>query len=150
MALVRLEGIASKIRTDTSVSGSMRRGKGNISSTTTMNFLLNGKAVYAHFGEAMSINDGDRVIVAGVQKSNGLNALAYNNLTNGTYGEGGGLMRLIGYVIIGLAIFASFLILPLLLLPIGIWVWWMGRRAKKALALCRQTPIAPNPAASAA
>src|SRR3546814_20549264 len=126
----------------------MGRGKGNISSTTTMNFLLDGKAVNAHFGEAMSINDGDRVIVAGVQKSNVLNALAYNNLTNGTYGEGGGLMRLIGYVIIGLAVFASFLILPLLLLPIGIWVWWMGRRAKNALALCRQMSTVSNPAAS--
>ena len=115
-----------------------------------MNFLLDGKAVYAHFGEAMSINDGDRVIVAGVQKSNGLTALAYNNLSHGTYGEGGGLMRLIGYDIIGLAIFASFLILPLLLLPIGIWVWWMGRRAKKALALCRQVTTAGAPAPSAA
>ncbi|QEE43574.1 hypothetical protein FVA81_02780 (plasmid) [Rhizobium sp. WL3] len=142
MAFIKLEGTASKIRTDTSVSGSISRGKGSVSSTTTMNFLLDGKAVYAQFGESMSINEGDRVIVAGAQKSNGLNALAYNNLTNGTYGEGGRLARLVGYALIGLGIVLGLLVLPLLLIPIGIWVWWTGQRAKNALAICRQVTTA--------
>lgn len=137
MALIKLEGTASQIRTTTSVQGSISRGKGSVSSTTTMNFLLDGAAVFAQFGEAMSINEGDLVVVAGVRKSNGLNALAYHNLTNCTYGEGGRLMRLAGYVLIALAIGLSLLVLPLLLLPVGIWAWWIGRRAKAALTLCR-------------
>ena len=83
-------------------------------------------------------------------KSTGLNALAYNNLTNDTYGEGGGLARLIGYVLIGMGILFGVFVIPLPLIPIGIWVWWMGRRAKKALALCRQVTTAGAPAQSAA
>ena len=142
MGLIKLEGTASKIHRSTSVHGSIRRGKGNVSSTITINFLLDGTAVFAHFGEAMSINDGDLVVVAGLQKSNGLNALAYHNLTNATYGEGGRLMRLVGYALIALAAGFSLLVLPLLLLPAGIWAWWIGRRAKAALALCRSATSA--------
>lgn len=136
--LTKLEGIASNIRTDTSVHGSISRGKGSVSSTTTMNFLIDGKAVNADFGESMSINNGDHLIVAGVQKSNGLKALAYNNLTNGTYGEGGGTLRVVGIFAVVLGVVTGMLVLPLLIIPIGIWVWWVGRRAKAALALCRQ------------
>lgn len=138
MALTKLEGFASNIRTDTSVQGSISRGKGSVSSTTTMNFLIDGKAVNADFGEAMNINNGDRVVVAGDQKANGLNALAYNNLTNGTYGEGGGTLRVAGIIIAILGIIGSFVVIPLVFVPIGIWVWRLGRRAKTALALCRQ------------
>jgi hypothetical protein len=137
--LTKLEGIASNIRTDTSVQGSISRGKGSVSSTTTMNFLIDGKAVNADFGESMNINNGDHVVVAGLQKTNGLNALAYNNVTNGTYGEGGRTLRIVGIIAASAGIIAGMLIIPLLLIPIGIGAWWAGRRSKIALALCRQT-----------
>ena len=137
--LTKLEGIASNIRTDTSVHGSISRGKGNVSSTTTMNFLIDGKAVNADFGESMNINNGDHVVVAGIQKTNGLNALAYNNLTNGTYGEGGGLLRIGGIVIGVIGLIGAFVVIPLVCVPIGFWVWRLGRRSTAALALCRQT-----------
>src|SRR5690606_2500560 len=94
--LTRIEGIASNVRTDTSVQGSISRGKGSVSSTTTMNFLIDGKAVNADFGESMNINNGEHVVVAGLQKANGLKALAYNNLSNGAYGEGGSSIRKAG------------------------------------------------------
>lgn len=152
MTLASLEGIASNIRTDTSVQGSVRRGKGNVSSTTTMNFLVDGKAVNADFGESMSINDGDHVVVAGVQKTNGLKVLAYNNLTNGTYGEGGKSLRIggiilaivcfgLGMAFIGIVGFLG-IVIPVLFGLIGIWLWWLGHRAKTALALCRQASAA--------
>lgn len=144
--LTRIEGIASNIRTDTSVQGSISRGKGSVSSTTTMNFLIDGKAVNADFGESMNVNNGDHIVVAGIQMANGLKALAYNNLTNGTYGEGGVALRMGGIFCVLSGIVFGILVIPLLLIPMGIWVWWLGRRAKIALLLCRQeSSAAPAP-----
>lgn len=155
MALTAIEGTASNIRTDLAVHGSMRRGKGTVGSTTTMNLLIDGRAVFADFGEAMAINEGDRVRAAGSPKSNGLKALAYHNLTNGTHGDGGGSYRVGGVLLLGLGLVAALLVpalpplivLPLLILPLAAVFLVIGYRSKAALQLCLQskahTPAAP-------
>jgi len=85
-----LEGAVSHIRTTTSVEGTIRKGKGSISSTTTTHLRINDKAAFADFGEQMNVSDGDVLRVAGDAQANGLYIMAYRNLTNGTHGAGGG------------------------------------------------------------
>ncbi|WP_338608562.1 hypothetical protein V6617_01290 [Pelagibacterium nitratireducens] len=154
MALTTMEGTASKIRTDLSVHGTMNRGKGSVSSTTTMNFLIDGRAVFAKFGEKMNINEGDQVCVAGVPKSNGFKALAYNNLTNGAYGDGGLANRILGIFLFVFTFLISLvvpyapivIVAPIVLFPISIGLLIVGFRSKAALGLCRQSAPASQTA----
>lgn len=153
-SLTMLEGEASRIRTDTSVQGSINKGKGSISSTTVMNLLIDGRAAFSEFGEQMNVNDGDMVCAAGELKSNGLKLLAYHNLTNGTHGEGGALFRLSGYAMCGIGVLgfllglelSGMLVVAIPILLLGAWLLGHGYRYKTALKACLAQPSA-QPAA---
>ena len=56
---------------------------GQINTTQSYNFRVEGKAVSYHSAEALSLHDGDHVSVAGEQKTSGFQALAILNNTSG-------------------------------------------------------------------
>jgi len=151
-----IEGEASRIRTDTSVQGSIRKGKGSITSTTVMNLLIDGKAAFAEFGEQINVNDGDLVCAAGDPQSNGLRVLAYHNISNGTHGEGGALARLTGYGICAIGAFGflfalefgGVLVAAIPTFLLGAWLVGIGHRYKAALKACLAQPAAQSGSSS--
>ncbi|MEC5293140.1 hypothetical protein VSX64_21995 [Aurantimonas sp. C2-6-R+9] len=64
-------------------------GQGHGRQHLDLNLLIDGRAIFADFGQAMAINEGDRVRVAEIPKLNGLKAPVYHNLTTGIHGYGG-------------------------------------------------------------
>lgn len=116
---------------------------------TRFSFLLDGRPVEFTSHASPSINEGDQLRVVGSSRSEGLRALAFKNLTNGSQGHGGnGLRYAAGLAILGICALtllqmlasprlAPFLGFALLIVaPLGLWLYLPENRARQALARC--------------
>ncbi len=145
-SLETLTGEVSNLRSSTVVSGNVRKGKGRVSSSENLNFLIDGKAVSLGDGERVNLSDGDKLTVAGRSSNIGLGAMAFYNHTNGTYGENGSFIKWFGwgfYIFAGLWVLVSLvekefelIWFPLIPALIGRWLWKVGKEYEQALKLC--------------
>ena len=130
-----LSGEVSHLSTTSTVSGSVRRGKGNVSTSHKTDMRVDGQA--AVFNASVNIADGDKVTLVGKTKNGEFRARALRNEETGVVYSG---MTTLAYIIGGLCVIAgipgSFIIIGIPLLAAGIWLifeGYMNRSAIKSL-----------------
>lgn len=146
----KISGAVTSIRSSSVVHGNIRKGKGQVSSTEKLNFLIDGTAVFYSDGENMNVSEGDVVSVAGSPKASGLNALAFVNHTNDTFGDNHAkIYKWVAVLLFALCVVSVFLLLPsgggtailiIIFLPIAVPCLMMAKNRERALAMCRMEP----------
>ncbi|MFK8036369.1 MAG: hypothetical protein AB8B94_19730 [Hyphomicrobiales bacterium] len=127
-----LSGKVSHLSTTSTVSGSVKRGKGDVNTSHKMDFRVDGQA--AVFNSSVNIAVGDDVTLVGNIKRGELRVRALRNEETGViYSEMTTLAYVIGSIgIIAGLIFAVFIIgIPIFVA--GVWLIFEGRKNQAAI-----------------
>lgn len=127
-----LSGLVSHLSTTATVSGSVKRGKGNVSTSHKTDFRIDGQAVV--FNAAVNIADGDQVTLAGKVKKGEFRARAIRNEETGVVYSGmTTLAYILGVVCVVIGIPLSFIIIGIPLVLVGAWAIWEGYMNNSAI-----------------
>lgn len=127
-----LSGQVSHVATTATVHGSVKRGKGNVSTSHKTDFRVDGKA--ASFRAAVNIADGDRVTLVGKTKGGEMCARALRNEQTGVIYSGMTTAAyILGTILIVLGIPLSFIFIGVPLVAVGAWLIFEGYMNRSAI-----------------
>lgn len=144
-----LEGSLTGIHHSTETSGristdSTGRVNGQINSIGVMNFRVNGTPVQLKMKSAISMQDKDKVVVAGKMKNGTLQACGIYNKTSGAIDcQPDTVLKVGGGLIIALSIPLLIWIVGIGTMPLGIFLFYTGmfnQKSRKMLEECRTNP----------
>jgi hypothetical protein len=131
-----LQGIVSKVRFSTEVSG-------NENSTSTSHvaiFEINKTPIELKLPGSIILENGDEVLLAGKVKKGLFRALAYKNMTNSVSGKGQVILHMllgIIFTIVGIATIPMGI--GLIFAPAGMYSIWHSRQLSNAYNLVTST-----------
>jgi hypothetical protein len=130
-----LSGSVSHLSSTSTVHGSVKRGKGSVTTSHRIDFRVDGKAAY--YKNTVNLADGDRVTLAGKMKKGEFYARAMrNDETNVVYSEPITLYYVLGAFFLAFGVALSFILIGIILIPLAaliIWDGWKNSSAVKAL-----------------
>jgi len=135
-----LSGEVSHLSTTSTVSGSVKRGKGDVNTSHKTDFRVDGQA--AVFNSSINIADGDKVTLVGDIKKGELRIRALRNEETGMiYSEITTLAYVIGCLVIfvGLLFTVASIGLPwmgvfaIITIALGVWAIAEGRKNQAAI-----------------
>ena len=127
-----LQGEVSHVSTTSTVSGSVKKGKGNVSTSHKTDMRINGQA--AVFNGSINLADGDKATLVGKAKNGEFRARALRNDETGVIYSGmTTLLYFLGAILILLGIPASFILVGIPMIVIGVWVIYEGYLNQSAI-----------------
>lgn len=127
-----LQGIVSKVRFSTEVSGN----ENTISTKHVAIFEINETPIELKLPGSIILENGDEVLLAGKVKKGLFKALAYKNMTNSVSGKGQVILHLllgIMFTIVGITTIPVGI--GLIFAPAGIYMIWYSRQLSNAYNL---------------
>lgn len=132
----KIDGIASKVRFSTKVSG----GENSTSTTQIAIFEIDKQPVELELPDSIMISDGDIISVTGRTKNGLFKALAYKNQTNLVSGKGPvTLYMFLGVIFTVIGIITIPFFIGLIFAPTGIFMCYKSRQYSKAYRIAAGT-----------
>lgn len=127
-----LQGIASKVRFFTEVSG----GESSASTSHVAVFEVDKTPIELKLPESIILENGDEVLLAGKVKKGLFKALAYKNMTNSVSGKGQVVLHMLLGIIFTLVGIATIPVgIGLIFAPAGMYMIWHSRQLSNAYNL---------------
>lgn len=120
-----LSGKVSHLSSTTTVHGSVKRGKGKVSTSHRTDFRVDGKPAY--FLNTVNLADGDNVTLSGRLKGGEFYARALrNDETNVIYSEPTIVYFIIGALLFAIGIPLMFILVGFIMVPAALYLIWEG------------------------
>jgi len=138
MALVKISGTVGNFREETTVTGSHTYNTGytQVNTQKEISFRVDNRPVTMKNIKGIELTDGDEATIVGSDTRSGVKALLIrNDTTNMIYGYATWYLMMWAAILTVIGIFTVGIFIGVLLVPLGLYLFYKGYQHKQAYAL---------------